>query len=68
MRGGHIEDIDVGYHGAVSVCGRRMSVVRVEFVVENELLFQFLDALKAANDEQREPIMAIINHSKEARR
>lgn len=68
MRGGSINGIRVDYHDAVNVCGMRKSLVTVEFVVENELLFQFLDALKAANDEQREPIMAIINHSEGVRR
>ena len=66
MRGSSIESIRVDYHDAVNVCGARKSLVTVEFVVENGLLFRFLDALKAANDEQREPIMAIIDHSKEA--
>lgn len=68
MRGGKIADIDVDYQGARDACGASVSVVRVEFVVDNDLLFPFLEGLKSTDGKPREPIMAIVNHYKVAGR
>lgn len=65
MQYGLVDELLVYDDGASSV-ERQTVRVKVDFIVDRTVLFEFMDALRPIDQRaQREPIAAILNHSAE---
>jgi hypothetical protein len=67
MQYGLVDELLV-YDDGSSLVDRQTVHVKVDFIVDRSILFEFMDALRPIDQRaQREPIAAILEHSAEPR-